>query len=575
MDTFFGLNHLQLVDGTVVTPPRDGMTVFTGPNNSGKTMLLKELVTALSGNQHDPGSRWVAEAGLIVGGDGDSFISWLADRGIRPSQHATGQRLPSNPMHSMEEPGIDVPSAKIHWNARQYSWVSYLLVKDQWTETRLADQTSTRQWDMSFPAAHPTQVLWESPKIHKEFSDLFEQAFGEKISINRYTHEIRLQVGSTGIPDTPPPPTQELRDAYASLPFLAQQGDGMKAFVNLILHTLVRPAPVIVIDEPEAFLHPPQARLLARYLTLYVPSPCQVFVATHSADFLSGAMEASAPSRERKPRALALVRINRSAGSPTAQTLDSTSVQEILDTPVLRYSNIISGLFHDGVILCEAEGDCQFYAATFDAVHKGEPNANLTYLHVNGKARLSDSVAKLRTCGVPTAAIADLDFLNDPKKVEQAVNHLGGNWETIKGDVQAVNRFASSEVIVKPAAEVKQEIVQTLGNPRGRQTLSQQQIDAITESLKRANGWKNIKKSGVRALGPEYASAQRAITYLESLGLFLVPEGELECWVRQVPSGNKNAWLAKVFEQGLHEEPSHDLKDFMARVREFLTQPVS
>ncbi|MEV0989569.1 hypothetical protein [Streptomyces sp. NPDC049949] len=35
-------------------------------------------------------------------------------------------------------------------------------------------------------------------------------------------------------------------------------------------------------------------------------------------------------------------------------------------TPSLRYSNIISGLFHDGVVLCESEGDCQFYAASFD-----------------------------------------------------------------------------------------------------------------------------------------------------------------------------------------------------------------
>ncbi|MEX1659805.1 AAA family ATPase [Streptomyces pseudovenezuelae] len=572
MDTIYAVKRLQLVDGTVIEPPMDGMTVFTGPNNSGKSMLLRELVTALYTN---PGLsepiRWISGAEFHVGGSSADFISWLSGRGIQPIRHGISGRyyLPGRPLG--EQTWLDVESVCAQWDGGAYSPLAHLLVKDQWTEGRLSDQTSSTQWDWSYPAVHPTQLLWESSEAHNNFSGLFEQAFGKRIAINRYQHQIRLQVGSIGMEETAPPPSREVKDAYASLPYLVDQGDGMKAFANLILHTLVRPAPVIVIDEPEAFLHPPQVRLLARYLTQSVPSPCQVFVATHSSDFLSGAMEASAPSQVRDARALALVRINRSAGPPSARTLDAAAVRQILDTPLLRYSNIISGIFHDGVVLCEAEGDCQFYAATLDVVLSGKPNPNLTYLHVNGKARLGDSVEKLRACGVPTAAIADLDFLNDPRKVQQAVNQLGGAWDDIKDDVHAVNRYANSEITAKPAAEVKQEIVQALGSPKGRGILSQEKIEAITKSLKRANGWKHIKESGVRALGDQYMAAQRVIDYLAALGIFLVPEGELERWVRQVPSGNKSAWLTAVFEQGWHEAPSEDLKKFVAAVYAFLT----
>ncbi|WP_432189864.1 ATP-dependent nuclease [Streptomyces sp. Tue6028] len=576
MRTLYGIRRLHLTDGNTVEPPLNGMTIFTGPNNSGKSVMLRELVTSIYNypNVQEP-ERWINQVELHRDGDANEFLEWIAGRGFSARYHEVSKRFLLPARHSMtDENGPSADQVEALWGRGEYGAIGHFLVNDQWTESRLSDQTTSVQWDWKLPANHPSQVLWESPEALAGFSGLFERAFGKKIAINRYQHSIRLQVGETKIPDTPPPPPQKLMEDYASLPYVSEQGDGMRAFVNLILHTLVRPAPVIVIDEPEAFLHPPQARLLARYLTQYVPAPCQVFVATHSSDFLAGAMEGNAvsPGRSGSARSLSLVRIDRSKGKSSSRMLAPERVREILDTPLLRYSNIISGIFHDGVILCESEGDCHFYAATSDFMQGDSPNANLIYLHVNGKVRLGDSVAKLRACGIPAVAIADLDFLNDARNVEKAVRALGGTWEDIRDDVQAVNRHASSEVITKPAFEIKQEIIQAIGNPRGRETLAQDQIARISESLKKANGWKHIKGSGVRALGSQYATAQKVLTYLANLGFFLVPEGELECWVREVPSGNKSAWLTRVFEDGFHERPNTDLQNFLASVLSYLSQ---
>ncbi|MFF1868040.1 ATP-dependent endonuclease [Kitasatospora herbaricolor] len=538
------------------------MTVFIGPNNSGKSMLLRELAGHVLGNP--PQCRWVADVDVQNSGSADEFLAWLHERGSQPRVHPVtheGVYPSGNPAQSPLSQGQVIAS----WNGRGFGGIGHYLVSHQDTMQRMHDQTNAQAWDADIPPAHPTQYLYESREAQTAFSQLVQEAFGAPIAINRYEQQIRLQVGAPGLPDEVPPISPELRAAYRSLPVVGEQGDGFRSFVNLLLHTLVRPTPVIIIDEPEAFLHPPQARLLGRFLAERTPSPCQVFVATHSADFISGVLEATA-----KP--VALIRISRAAGSPRGRVLEPEAVTEILRTPVLRYSNIISGLFHDGVVLCESEGDCQFYASTFDALKTSQTNGNLVFLHTNGKARLSDTARRLRQCGIPVAVIADLDLLNDRTLIRNTLDSLGGLWGEFEPDLLPLERQMRSTVTVASAQTIKQQIDGIIGNVPASAVLTSDQADRITSLLKGSNGWKALKRAGLPGLtGTDaYAPAQRMITYLASRGVFVVPVGELEGWVPAVPSGNKSRWLTRVFEENHHNNPSEVLSAFCEKVLSYL-----
>jgi hypothetical protein len=54
-----------------------------------------------------------------------------------------------------------------------------------------------------------------------------------------------------------------LRD-LAEVPLLHQSGDGIRSFAGTLVAATCGAHPLLLIDEPEAFLHPPQARRLSR-----------------------------------------------------------------------------------------------------------------------------------------------------------------------------------------------------------------------------------------------------------------------------------------------------------------------
>ncbi|MFF7459376.1 ATP-dependent endonuclease [Kitasatospora sp. NPDC008115] len=363
----------------------------------------------------------------------------------------------------------------------------------------------------------------------------------------------------------PPSPRTRSTRAYNNLPGVVEQGDGFRSFVNLLLHSLVRPTPVIVIDEPEAFLHPPQARLLGRILAERTPSPCQVFVATHSADFLGGVLEATT-----KP--VALVRLTRTPAGPRANQLDPEDVVDILRTPLLRYSNIITGLFHDGVVLGESEADCQFYAATFDVIKKDDrPNDNLVFLHTSGKTRLADTAARLRRCGIPVAVIADLDLLNNKQTLRTALTGVGGDWERITAEFEILDRHMREEKSIVTAAAAKNRILKVLGDPKDGDLITAQQVDEISSMLKATSSWAQLKKAGLPQLSGAlaYQATKRILDVLAEHGIFAVPVGELERWVPEL-AVRKNRWLTRVFEEGHHNNPSEDLRRFCERIKSYL-----
>ena len=137
---------------------------------------------------------------------------------------------------------------------------------------------------------------------------------------------------------------------------LNEQGDGMRSFASVVLH-LLSPITfsILLLDEPEAFLHPPQARLLGEVIATEKSSRAQLFIATHSPDVLHGLINVA-------PEHLRVLRVQRDGNVNRIKELDKEHVKKISADPLMKYSSVMSGVFHERVIICEADADCMFYS---------------------------------------------------------------------------------------------------------------------------------------------------------------------------------------------------------------------
>lgn len=100
--------------------------------------------------------------------------------------------------------------------------------------------------------------------------------------------------------------------------------------------------------------------------------------------------------------------------------------------------------------------------------------------------------------------------------------------------------------------------MQELLNGIGTATPTDEDERKIRALLKeRSGGWTNAKEYGVRGVpaGDAAARLERLLAYLHGVGLFVVPEGELEGFARGVP-GHGPSWVNGVLEQGLHADRS-------------------
>lgn len=141
---------------------------------------------------------------------------------------------------------------------------------------------------------HPLARVFRDGSIEKALSDLAEESFGLPLILDRLNMEVRLRVGQVTVP-TPPldQPRLAYTDAVRVLPILDEQGDGTKSFMGLVLNVLCGSTRVLLIDEPESFLHPAQARTLGRWLGQQATKRgLQILLSTHDRDFVVGLLDA-------------------------------------------------------------------------------------------------------------------------------------------------------------------------------------------------------------------------------------------------------------------------------------------
>ena len=107
----------------------------------------------------------------------------------------------------------------------------------------------------------------------------------------------------------------------------------------------------------EAFLHPPQALQLGEIISGLVEPSQQIFIATHSADFLRGLLSST--------RDAVIIHLDRVENITEANVLDSATLNQIITDPLLSSSRVLEGMFYKGVVATEADADAVFYQRLF------------------------------------------------------------------------------------------------------------------------------------------------------------------------------------------------------------------
>ena len=104
-------------------------------------------------------------------------------------------------------------------------------------------------------------------KYKKKLSHDFERAFEKHIIPNQlFGSVIPLAIGDDVKIESDKESASSMIYSYAeklaSYPQVQNQGDGIKSFVGIMLYLMIDHYRTFLIDEPESFLHPPQAKIM-------------------------------------------------------------------------------------------------------------------------------------------------------------------------------------------------------------------------------------------------------------------------------------------------------------------------
>ncbi len=537
----YGLSSVEFSGGSKTLLPTKGITLFVGPNNVGKSRCLRELAARVGGADV---TEFIVTRSIEEqrDGTGDEFYEWLAARYRILTQQSGNQSLV----------GIGVgigtgpikPFAANLWGTRPGLQALGLTVASHLvTGQRLSDADPAPAYDaVEGHATEALHALYVDEALEARLSTSFRRAFAQDLVVDRLGGaKIALRCGQR--PD-PKVLGGELSMAFAravrSLSLLHEQGDGMRSYVACLLHTDVRERPIVLIDEPEAFLHPPQARVLAHHLArAAVEHDRQVIVATHSSDIVRGALDGGVD--------VSVVRLTRRDGTNFADQLDAKSVRTVWEDPLLRASNLLDALFHTRLILCEGDGDCRFYNAVLEGIcdEAKQTRPDIMFAHTSGKDRLPTAVRAMRALAVPVSVIADVDVLRAEHPLRSIWEGLGGAWEEVF-DLRRRVHAAVEATAKKPGREYFRERVLQIVDSSTDATIDDDVLERVRSLLRSEGGWQAVKRGGLDAIpkGDARRDADALLRILAGRGLHVVPVGELEGFAPHLGSHGP-AWVAK------------------------------
>ncbi|GLU44697.1 ATP-dependent nuclease [Allomuricauda sp. NBRC 101325] len=317
--------------------------------------------------------------------------------------------------------------------------------------------------------------------------------------------------------------------------------DGVKAFSGIITTILAGDPKITLIDEPEAFLHPSLSNKLGSEIGKSLrATKKRLFVSTHSSHFLMGCIQSGSP--------LNIVRLTYKDNLATARILPKNKILDLMRNPLLRSTGVLNGLFYECVIVTEADSDRAFYNEINERLLAESDErgiVNCLFINAQNKQTVWDIVHPLRELGIPAVGIVDIDVLKE-----------GG---------QVFSKPLNGAFIPEPSHEAFHNQRQTLKTA----------FDTSGQNMKRDGGVEILDD-------PNKEACNNFFNQLEEYGVFIVRNGELESWLTELEAtGHGSKWLIDIFEKmGDNPQDSNYLKptdndvwNFIGKVKSWIDNP--
>lgn len=553
------ISELHFNNGKTLAVKQNGIVVFVGPNNVGKSQTLKDIynlayqkmpsvvVTDISIVKND---KSIVEHlnKICASSDHGNYISYQLLNHTFTSNNSTDTKFHRSPV---------------------YSDYRDLFIANLDTAARLVICNAPQNIDRDKPKTHPIHFAAFNTKYRQWLSDNFKKAFGEEIMPNiTFGGHIPLTIGSHIKINPSNPGNIEIEDIenYAevigSYKQVHNQGDGIKSFIGILLYLMLDYYRTFLIDEPESFLHPPQARIMGQIIGNSLSDYQQAFISTHSEEIVKGLLE-SCPDR------LTIVRITRKDDTNDFSILDNDKLNEVWNDPLLKYSNIMSSLFHKTVVLCESDSDCKMYSIIDSHIkHKEGLYPETLFIQCGGKHRMASILKALKALDIDIRIVVDIDILNQEEVFRSLIETAGIKWNSLEREYGIICANLNSQNEQIDRTETKSKIDIIIGKKDSRY-LSNKEIEDIRKCLSTKSKWTTIKQGGISSFPPGTArtSFDQINDTLKKNNIYIVPNGEIECFIKQV-GGHGNHWVNSVLETypDLNDPVYNDIKSFIKSI---------